>query len=315
MKRILSTICCTLVACQVSFAQTTSPTATPYLTQTPAGEAMKANTFKLIWHDEFDGSGPFDNAKWQSETGFVRNEEDQWYQADNAFRDRGLLVLEGRIDSIPNPGYRPHNEQGEGRGNRRRGGGDWRSRRPYAHYSSGSINTRKSFSFLYGVMEVRARIPAVDGSWPAIWTLGTKREWPSNGECDVMEFYHIQGVPHILANAAWGNDQHYQAVWNTKRVPYQHFLDKDAGWGEKFHVWTMDWTPEYIRIYLDGELLNDIDLSKTINGSVGEHDNPFHAPQYILLNLAIGGQNGGHIQPDAFPMRYEVDYVRVWQRK
>lgn len=293
MKRIYTLLCGAMVTFSAAMAQA------------PERDA----SWQLVWHDEFDGSGDFDKTKWESETGFVRNEEDQWYQAANTFRDNGLLVLEGRIDSIPNPGYRPG---GGERGQRR---GDWRNRRPFARYSSGSVNTRRSYSFLYGQLEVRARIPAVEGSWPAIWTLGTKREWPSNGECDVMEFYHVNGVPHILANAAWGNDQQWQAVWNSKRIPYKHFLDKDPGWGEKFHVWLMDWTPEYIRIYLDGELLNDVDLSKTINGSVGEHTNPFHSPQYILLDLAIGGQNGGTIQPDAFPMRYEVDYVRVWQKR
>ena len=259
-------------------------------------------TWQLVWQDEFNGSGEFDKEKWQPEVGFVRNEEDQWYQAENAYLQNGLLVIEGRIDSIPNPRYNPNRN-------------DWRSKRPYAKYSSASINTRKSFSFCYGRMEIRARIPAVNGSWPAIWTLGTQREWPSNGECDVMEFYHIKGKPHILANAAWGNDRRYNAVWNSAKIPYQHFLEKDPDWGEKFHLWLMDWTADYIRIYLDGELLNDIDLKTTVNGSIGEYTNPFHAPHYILLNLAIGGINGGEVQSDAFPMRYEIDYVRVWQQK
>ncbi len=259
-------------------------------------------SWQLVWHDEFEGTGTFDPQKWQPETGFVRNEEDQWYQAENAYTQNGLLILEGRLDSIPNPRYNPRRK-------------DWRSIRPYAKYSSASLNTRHSYSFLYGQMEVRARIPAVEGSWPAIWTLGTHREWPSNGECDIMEFYHIKGKPHILANAAWGNDRPYNAVWNSAKIPYQHFLDKDPGWGEKFHLWLMDWTADHIRIYLDGELLNDIDLSTTINGSIGEHANPFHAPQYILLNLALGGINGGTLHPDSFPMRYEIDYVRVWQKK
>lgn len=265
-------------------------------------QRVRDNSWQMVWHDEFDSVGTFDKSKWQAEKGFVRNEEDQWYQAENAYQQGGLLVLEGRLDSIPNPRYNPQRN-------------DWRCKRPYAKYSSASLNTQKSYSFLYGQMEVRARIPAVEGSWPAIWTLGVSREWPSNGECDIMEFYHIKGKPHILANAAWGNDRRYNAVWNSKAVPYEHFLEKDAGWGEKFHIWLMDWTEEYIRIYLDGELLNDINLSQTINGSIGDHTNPFHQPQYILLDLALGGQNGGNIQNDAFPMRYEIDYVRVYQKK
>lgn len=255
---------------------------------------------ELIWHDEFDGSGPLDAGVWQSEYGFVRNEEYQWYQPQNAYRQDGILVLEARLDSIPNPRYREGSRQ-------------WQQNRPFARYSSGSVNTRKSFSFLYGRMEVRARIPAVMGSWPAIWLLGTEREWPSNGEIDVMEFYHVQGKPYILANAAWGNDKKWSAVWNSVKTPYGKFIEKDPYWAQNFHVWVMDWTPEFIRIYLDGELLNEIDLSKTINGKIGDYANPFHAPQYILLNLAIGGINGGKPVHDAFPMRYEVDYVRVYK--
>ena len=259
------------------------------------------NDWVLVFSDEFDSPG-VDWNTWQAEEGFVRNEEYQWYQAKNARTENGLLILEGRQDSIPNPRYR-------------QGSRNWSQNRPWARYSSASINTRRSFSFCYGRLEVRARIPATVGAWPAIWTLGTDMEWPSCGEIDVMEYYHIKGMPHILANAAWGNDRRYNAVWNSKRIPYQHFLDKDPYWGEKFHVWVMDWNEKWLRIYLDDELLNDIDLSTTNNGTVGKGLNPMRQPHYILLNLAIGGINGGEPQADAFPMRYEVDYVRVYQKK
>lgn len=256
--------------------------------------------WKMVFHDEFDGNSVNWDV-WKSEHGFVRNEEYQWYQPQNAFVENGLLVLEGRLDSIPNPRYRKYSNR-------------WQEVRPYAQYSSASINTRDTYSFLYGRLEVRARIPAVMGSWPAIWTLGTQHPWPSCGEIDVMEYYHINGVPHILANAAWGNDRHNDAVWNSKRIPYQHFLEKDPYWNEKFHIWLMDWDAQHLKIYLDGELLNDVDLTTTVNGRVGRYQNPMQSPHYILLNLAIGGINGGEPQVDAFPMRYEIDYVRVYQR-
>lgn len=265
-----------------------------------AQQTVRDSSWQLVWHDEFEA--PIDWTVWHSEHGFVRNHEDQWYQKENAYTKDGLLVLEAKRDSISNPRY---NE----------GSNDWKRQKPYARYSSASINTSKSFSFQYGQMEVRARIPAVEGAWPAIWTLGKSQPWPSCGECDVMEFYHIGGKPHILANAAWGNDRQYNAVWNSKKVPFSHFLDKDPWWSMKFHTWLMDWTENYIRIYLDGELINDIDLSKTVNGTIGNYTNPFHAPHYILLNLALGGDNGGRISDDTFPMRYEIDYVRVWQKK
>ena len=72
---------------------------------------------------------------------------------------------------------------------------------------------------------------------------------------------------------------------------------------------------EAIRLYLDDELLNEIPLSETINGSLGKGTNPFKQPHYILLNLALGGINGGTIDDTAFPMRYEIDYVRVYQKQ
>lgn len=261
--------------------------------------AQRGEEWKMVWHDEFDGSGAFDPEKWQSEEGFVRNEEPQWYQAENTYRDNGLLVLEARWDSIPNPNYRE-------------GDPSWRNNRPYARYSSGSVNTRGKYDFLYGQLEVRARISGARGSWPAIWTLGSQMPWPSNGEVDVMEYYHYQGVPTVLANAAWGSARPNSAIWDSSYTPLTHFTEQDPDWCSRFHIWLMDWTPEYIRLYLDGELLNEIDLSQTINGSIGEHKNPFHSPQYILLDNAVDIRYTPN--RDAFPIRYEVDYVRVWQK-
>lgn len=247
-------------------------------------QTLDGRELKLVWHDEFEGEGHIDRSKWGFEHGYVRNKEYQWYQDGNASLHDGCLVIEARYDSTAEH-----------------------------RITSSSVNTRRSYSFLYGRLEVRARIPAVIGSWPAIWLLGNKYEWPSNGEIDVMEFYHIEGVPHILANAAWGNDRRWGAVWNSKKIPFRHFTAKDPNWAEQFHTWRMDWTEKYLRIYLDGELLNDIDLSTTVNGRLGGDENPFHLPQYILLNLAIGGINGGEPILSDFPLKYEIDYVRVYQ--
>lgn len=256
----------------------------------------------LIWSQEFDTDGAYDHTVWEAERGFVRNHEDQWYQEDNAYQQDGCLIIEARKEHRPNP---LHTQTG------RR---DWRHQREFIEYTSASLTTRQSFSFLYGRLEVRAKIPTGGGSWPAIWLLGQDMQWPSCGEIDVMEYYRIGGVPHILANAAWGDDQPYHAVWNSKRTPFTHFTDNDPNWADQFHLWRMDWTPQSIRIYLDDELLNDIPLSQTVNGSIGQHTNPFTRPQYLLLNLAIGGDNGGTIDDNAMPMRYEIDYVRVYQQ-
>ena len=266
------------------------------------GAFAQESDLTLVWSDEFDGSGPIDDNIWSAERGFVRNHEDQWYQGQNAYRHNGVLILEGRPDSIPNPRYEA-------------GSGDWKRNRPYAAYSSACIHTRGKYTFQYGRLEVRARIPAVCGAWPAIWTLGQSMDWPSNGEIDILEFYQVDGQPTILANYAWGNDKPWDAIWRSTFTPYSHFLEKDPDWAEKFHIWALDWDSTSLAISLDGEVLNRIDLSETVNGSVGNYSNPFRQPHYILLNLALGGDHGGPLQPDAFPMRYEVDYVRVYQRK
>lgn len=167
---------------------------------------------------------------------------------------------------------------------------------------------------MYGRFEVRAKIPVSGGAWPAIWTLGSGMEWPSCGEIDIMEYYRIKGVPHILANAAWGTDRQWNAKWKSKAIPFTHFTDKDPAWADKFHIWRMDWDETAIKIYLDDELLNEIPLSETVNGTIGGGTNPFRKPQYLLLNLALGGINGGEIDDKGIPMRYEVDYVRVYQK-
>ena len=274
-------------------------TATLLLLHTIA--AATAQEWRLVWSDEFDTDGQPDPSTWNYEEGFVRNPEAQWYQADNARQQDGLLVIEARREDRPNPTYRPDSRH-------------WGGQRDSIHYTSACLTTRNKRQFCYGRLEVSARIPTAGGAWPAIWTLGTDMEWPSCGEIDQMEFYRIDGTPHILANVAWGNDRRYDAVWNSKRIPFTHFTDRDPMWAQRFHTWRMDWDEQAIRLFLDDELLNEVLLSTTQNGSIGQHTNPFRRPQYILLNLALGGDNGGPIDESALPMRYEIDYVRIYER-
>jgi beta-glucanase (GH16 family) len=263
--------------------------------------SIYAQEWKLVWSDEFNAEGKPDSTNWNYEQGFVRNEELQWYQADNANCKDGLLIIEGRREEVPNPRYNPQAK-------------DWRNSRPQALYTSSSITSRNKKSFLYGRFEVRARIPLARGSWPAIWTLGNTMEWPSCGEIDIMEYYLIKGVPHILANAAWGGEQRYKAIWDSSTLPLSHFTEPDPDWGSKFHIWRMDWDEQAIKLYLDDELLNEIPLDKTTNGNLGYYSNPFKQEHYILLNLALGS-NGGEPDDTAFPLLYEIDYVRVYQKQ
>ncbi|WP_342384163.1 family 16 glycosylhydrolase [Bacteroides ovatus] len=259
--------------------------------------------WQLVWSDEFDKDGPLNPKVWTFEEGYARNEEAQWYQPDNAVCKDGYLVIEARkVQNRKNPLYVS-------------GSRNWRKSREFVEYTSSSVTTAGKKEFRYGRFEIRARIPVAKGAWPAIWTLGRSMEWPSGGEIDIMEYYPIKGVPHILANVAWGTDRRNHAKWNTRTKPYSYFTEKDPDWASKFHVWRMDWDEEAIRLYLDDELLNETLLSHTINGSIGKGTNPFTKPQYILLNLALGGINGGPIDDAALPMKYEIDYVRVYQKE
>lgn len=266
-----------------------------------ASKEMK-DGWHLIWYDEFDEDGRPDESKWGYEEGFVRNYEEQWYAPENAFQRDGKLVIEARKAAFPCPAYKEDES-------------NWRTSREWVEWTSASLITKDKFSFLYGRVEVSARIPVCKGAWPAIWLLGSDLPWPANGEIDMLEYYQHDGVPTILANACWAGDTEENAEWDSSYTPLTHFTDRDPAWVTRFHVWRMDWTPEKIRLYLDNELLNEIDLKRTINGKArGTGINPFHSPQYLLLNLALDTRVKDYNRAD-FPMRYEIDYVRVYQKK
>jgi len=264
------------------------------VTATVGSTSSLYDGYTLVWSDEFDKDGPPDPCNWTYERGFVRNSELQWYQAENAQCSNGMLVIEARRERKHNPRHRP--------GNR-----DWRQSRKYAEYTSACLTTKGLHSWRYGRFEMRARIDTRSGLWPAFWTLGSARGWPGCGEIDIMEYY--RGM--LLANAAWATGRRWVAKWDGHRKPIGEFNDPD--WSDKFHIWRMDWDAENIKLYVDGELLNTIELDKTINGD-SEGKNPFHEPHYILLNQAIGGTNGGDPSQTQFPSLFEVDYIRVYEK-
>ena len=260
---------------------------------TPPAQADKGEPgWKLVWSDEFSKDGAPDPKNWGFEEGFARNEEAQWYQPANAFVKGGNLIIEARRERKANPNYEA-------------GSGDWKKNRPFAEYTSASLTTGGKHSWTYGRWEMRAKIDTRPGMWPAFWTVGVNGEWPSGGEIDIMEYYN----DHLLANVAWGTSRRWNAAWNSVRKPLAEF--KDPHWSDKFHVWRMDWDPNWMRLSVDGEMINQVDLSKTINA---DGTNPFHAPQSLILNLAIGGQNGGDPSHTDFPARYVIDYVRIYQK-
>ncbi|UOR07675.1 glycoside hydrolase family 16 protein [Hymenobacter aerilatus] len=256
--------------------------------------AATQDGWRLVWADEFNTEGRPDPKNWQFENGFTRNHELQWYQPDNARVENGMLVIEARKENRPNPTYQP-------------GSTDWKTSRPTIDYTSASLNTQGQQQWQYGRFEMRGRIDARPGLWPAFWTLGVAGEWPSNGEIDIMEYYK----GNILANVASGTDKRYNAKWHSETKAVDSFADPD--WAKKFHVWRMDWDANSIRLYVDDLLLNETPLTATVNQD-GTGRNPMMQPHYILLNLALGGDNGGPLEGTILPSRYEIDYVRVYQR-
>ena len=284
--------------------------ADPYAADTDA--PAKIDGYKLVWHDEFDVDGAPNAKDWNFERGFVRNHEVQYYQSSNAVCKGGLLVIEGRKERVKNAHFKDPKITG---------GNTWKADREFADYTAASLTTAGKRTFRYGRLEVRARIPTAGGAWPAIWTLGEKHDWPSCGEIDLMEYYRDKGghgEPIILANFCWSSPWgQWTGKWDGARVPFRKFTDRDPDWAKKFHVWRMDWTSERIGLFLDGELINDIAVKDSINeGGWGDHwkgHSPFTQPHYVLVNLALGGDNGGPVDDRALPMRYEIDYVRIYQ--
>ncbi len=129
-----------------------------------------------------------------------------------------------------------------------------------------------------------------------------------SGGIVIMEYY--RGL--LLANIAWGSKQPWQAKWDDSKKPLSKFADPN--WSQKFHPWRMDWDEKSIHLSVDGLRLNSTDLGDTVNED-SEGENPFfHQPHYIILSLAVGGTSGGDPSATAFPTRFEVDYVRVYQR-
>lgn len=261
---------------------------------TSVAKAQSTSPYKLVWSDEFNKNSVPDPSNWTYEKGFVRNHEFQWYQPENARCENGKLIIEAKREQKPNPGYV-------------KGSDDWRKSREEIHYTSACLTTQGLHSWQYGRFVMRAKIDISDGLWPAWWTLGVARPWPANGEIDIMEYYRKK----LLANIAYLG-RHHDAAWFSNRFNIDSLGGKK--WASTFHIWRMDWNEDFIALYVDDHLLNKVPLDSLVNKD-GSGFNPFRQPHYMLLNLAIGGDNGGDPSGTAFPKGFEIDYVRVYQKK
>ena len=235
-------------------------------------------SWRLVWRDEFNRDGQPDPTKWGYEKGFVRNQEAQFYAEDrreNARVENGRLLIEARKDGF---GGHP--------------------------VSSASLTTQGKASWTYGRIEVRAKIPTGKGTWPAIWMLGTGGRWPQDGEIDILE------------NVGFDPNKAVFTVHSTKLDGTGH-----EGWGESitvpnlsaaYHVYSLEWSPSAMVWSVDGKVSHT--YTKADPHGVAWI---FDKPQYLLLNLAIGGAWGGQqgVDDSIFPARYEIDYVRVYQKR
>ena len=256
----------------------------------------ESNEWKLIWSDEFEKPGLPDPAKWSFETGFIRNNEAQYYTKDNARVENGMLIIEAKKERFKNPGFDPTATTN------RRG-----RNREFADYTTASLTTRSKASWTYGRIEVRAKLPSGKGTWPAIWTLGTNSAqvgWPACGEIDIMEFVGFEpGTIH--ANIHTREYNHVRKTGKGSRI-------KIADASQTFHVYTLEWDAEHLDFFVDNEK-----YFTYLNDKTGSGAWPYDKDQYLILNLAIGGTWGGQqgIDDAIFPQRFLIDYVRVYQKK
>jgi beta-glucanase (GH16 family) len=238
--------------------------------------------YSLVWSDEFDVDGLPDPTRWDHDTdrnklGWYNNEQ-QYYardRADNAVVSDGRLVITARKEDLS---AMP----------------DWGGQA----YSSARLITRGKATWTYGHVEVRARMPCAKGTWSAAWMLAETGRWPDDGEIDIVE--HVGTAP----------DRIFSTLHSSRSAalppPYSIRLESAC---TAFHTYHLTWTPDSITMGVDGAvhyraLRNDLDRTAW----------PFTGPQYLLLNVAIGGSLGGAIDDLAFPASMEVEYVRVYQK-
>jgi len=244
-------------------------------------QAQTLPGWDLVWADEFnqaEGSTP-DPTKWGHDIGGGGwgNKELQHYtsRTNNARIEEGHLVIEALEES--------HGER---------------------DYTSARLLTKGKSSWTYGRMEARIKIPRGQGIWPAFWMLGTNIStvgWPRCGEIDVME--NIGKEPSIVHGTLHG-----PGYSGGDGVGKSHSVAGDLADG--FHVFAVEWEENVIRWYLD-----DVHYFTATPASLGDSNWVFDRPQFILLNLAVGGNwPGAPDETTVFPQQMRVDYVRVYAR-
>lgn len=240
--------------------------------------------YRLVWSDEFETPGLPDPTRWQHDTfrnkeGWFNNEL-QYYSGprqENARVQDGRLLIQARKESLSSAP-------------------DWGGQR----YTSARLITQGKAQWTYGFFEISARMPCGKGTWPAIWLLGSGGRWPEDGELDIME--HMGHTPGRVSSAV-----HVAAGHAGQAVVASTPLATACS---AFHRYQMHWTADGITFGVDGQA-----YMRYPRTDLGPRQWPFDKPQYLLLNLAIGGDLGGLVDDGMFPVEFQVDYVRVYQKR
>ena len=226
----------------------------------------------VVWSDEFDTPGAPNPAKWGYDIGAGGwgNNEVQYYtnRRDNSVVENGMLKIILKKESYSGSAY-----------------------------TSARLLSKGKYSFKYGKIEVRAKLPAGGGTWPAIWMLGDNISsvgWPACGEIDIMEHVGNQlnkifGTLHHPGHSGGNPDGGNVMVSNVTT---------------EFHKYTCEWSSTTIRFYVD-----EVPFY-TFSNSAGL---PFNQNFFIILNIAMGGNFGGTVDPAFTTGTMEIDYVRVYQ--
>ncbi len=246
----------------------------------------------LVWSDEFDTPGLPDPRKWAHDTSRNRlgwfNNELQYYAAgrpENARVENGSLIITARQERLTSaPDYGNQN------------------------YTSARLITQGLANWTYGYFEVRAKLPCGLGTWPAIWMLGAGGRWPMDGEIDIVE---QKGASAADKREVLGtlHTQAYNWSGGTLGVARGASTSLPSAC-TSFNNYHLDWGANRIAIGVNG--VNYFEFTKPANADYAQW--PFDAPQFMILNLAIGGDLGGPVDNSQLPAVMEVDYVRVYQR-
>lgn len=237
----------------------------------------------LVWADEFETAGLPDPAKWVYDIGRNKqgwyNRELQYYSSarpENSVVRDGRLVITARKEAL-------------------RTAPDWGGQA----YTSARLITAGKAQWTYGFFEVRAKMPCGRGSWPAIWMLGAEGQWPAGGELDILE--HMGQRPDwVFSTVHTTSGSGANGKGDGRTLPTAC---------SRFHDYQMLWTPADVRFGVDG-----IQHAVYRNAGTGPAQWPFDRPQFLILNLAIGGDLGGPVDDTIFPISFEIEHVRVYQR-